>query len=345
MSAPTAKVWSSKSRVAGSLVALYVAYRLVKSWRALRRVKHRDGVVPQSIQGQIGQSDSPLQHFFVNAQGLYIYTHSWEVANPKAIIFIVHGLGEHCLRYHHFATKLNEKGYSVFTMDNQGHGQSGGDRIHVEDFANFADDYWQYAKRIVARLAPKGQSDLPRFIMGHSLGGLITARLLTEKEGAQEFFKGAILSAPAIKPDPATASPQLIQISKYLAAIMPRLEVSALNAAFISRDQSVVWMYKKDILNASQPVQAHLGYQIFKSMALVTKPDTMAKFTIPVHFVHGTNDRLTVMSGSQEFHDGIASKDKSIKIYEDYMHEMINEPRRERDIVIGDLIGWLDARV
>eukprot|EP00475_Leptophrys_vorax_P026121 TRINITY_DN3665_c0_g1_i1.p1 TRINITY_DN3665_c0_g1~~TRINITY_DN3665_c0_g1_i1.p1 ORF type:complete len:359 (+),score=62.38 TRINITY_DN3665_c0_g1_i1:25-1077(+) len=343
--AAPSKYWT-RGRIAGGVVALFVAYRIVKRLTELRRVKHsKDTVVPQSIQGQIGQSDSPLSHFFVNAQGLFIYTHSWEVPHPKGIIFIIHGLGEHCLRYQYLATKFNEAGYSVFAMDNQGHGQSGGDRMHVEKFIDFADDYWQFVQRVVARLAPKGQTDLPRFLLGHSLGGQIAIRLLLARDAAQDgYFRGVILSSPAIKPDPATASPQLQALVSMLASIVPRLEVSPLNPAFVSRDQSIVWNYKKDRLNLAKPMEAHFAYEVIKSFAFTLQTSNLSKFKTPVFVIHGTQDKMTTPQGSQQFFDGIQSEDKTIKLYEDYYHEMFNEPRNEREVVIKDVLTWVEAR-
>ena len=88
----------------------------------------------------------------------------------KTSWIIVHGLCEHSGRYDYVTAKFNACGYSVYRFDNRGHGRSGGDRGYVNDFNEFIDD----AEKIVD-MVKKANPKIPVFMLGHSMGGFITA--------------------------------------------------------------------------------------------------------------------------------------------------------------------------
>lgn len=62
---------------------------------------------------------------------LYCYLFD-KVENPKGVVMVVHGMGEHMGRYIHFAEYLNSRGYIVFGDDHRGHGfsETDADRGH-----------------------------------------------------------------------------------------------------------------------------------------------------------------------------------------------------------------------
>jgi alpha-beta hydrolase superfamily lysophospholipase len=47
-------------------------------------------------------------------------------------------------------------------------------------------------------------------------------------------------------------------------------------------------------------------------------------------------------SASVRLHEGAASADKTLVLYDGLYHEIFNEP--ERDRVLGDVVRWMDAR-
>ena len=158
----------------------------------------------------------------------------------KAIVFISHGLGEHILRYEHLARFLNANGYSVFGMDHQGHGQSEGDRTHVVKFQDYVDDYLFFVEKIVHE-----QPKLPKFMIAHSMGGLIGAQVA---RFSPTLWNGVILSGPLLKPDPKLASPFMIFITRFLANFLPKLGVETIPASNLSHDKQVIEKYQTDPL-------------------------------------------------------------------------------------------------
>ncbi len=116
------------------------------------------------------------------------YRH-WHVDNARGAVLLVHGLGEHSGRYQHLAEMFNARGLAVLAPDHLGHGESPGHRVFVQHF----DDYLLGARELRAVIAQQ-YPQVPCFILGHSMGGLITGRLLLED---QDQYQGALLSGPA----------------------------------------------------------------------------------------------------------------------------------------------------
>ena len=63
---------------------------------------------------------------------------------------------------------------------------------------------------------------------------------------------------------------------------------------------------------------------------------------MPLLIMHGTADKATVCRGSQFFYDHAGSSDKTLKLYEGHVHDLLSDLDRER--VMADIVAWLDAR-
>ena len=125
--------------------------------------------------------------YFKNKQGQSIFHQQWLPDNkPNAMLLICHGLNEHSGRYHHLAKFFTEKGYGVFGFDQIGHGKSDGTRSFVKDFPTFTDPILVSLDKI-KEINP----DVPIFLLGHSLGGLICISFLIDY---QEIIQGAVIS-------------------------------------------------------------------------------------------------------------------------------------------------------
>ena len=131
-------------------------------------------------------------YFFGDAKRRLFYQ-SWRVESPQGIIFITHGLSENTDRYESLARFLNEDGWSVYAWDLRGHGRSSGLRGFVKNFRLFERDLIHFAHFIL-----KKEKSLPVVFIGHSLGGLITARSLYHEENIVSSAAGVCLLAPAI---------------------------------------------------------------------------------------------------------------------------------------------------
>ena len=260
-----------------------------------------------------------------------IYYQCWlPEGEPKAILLIVHGLAEHSGRYMNVVNHFVPSGYAVYGIDHIGHGKSGGARVFVERFQDYTKPLRKYFDMI-----QDWQPEKHIFLIGHSLGGLISAAYLL---GHQDELSGAVLSGPGIKvPDNISAA--TIFVGNMLSIIIPKAGLIRLDAKSISRDPVVVDAYVNDPLVYTGKTTARLGTEILKTMRHVTKYAT--KIMLPIMIVQGSDDKLVDPSGAQLLYDLVGSEDKTIKIYDGFYHEVFNEPEHEQ--VLNDVKTWIEA--
>ena len=270
---------------------------------------------------------------FNGVRNFSIYYQGWlPDKDVKAVILIVHGLGEYCGRYINVVNHFVPLGYAVYGLDHIGHGKSEGLREGIEHFEDFTDNLTVYYNMVKV-----WQPNKPIFLLGHSLGGLIGTYYLLDH---QADFTGAIISAPVIKISD-SISPLTITMSKILSAIAPKAGVLALDVTSISRDPEVVNTYANDPLVFHGKTPARLAAEMLRAMARVTAE--VGKISLPFITVQGGSDKLVDPDGTRMLYEKSSSKDKTIKIYDGLYHEVFNEP--EREVVLKDVETWLKAHI
>ncbi len=127
--------------------------------------------------------------------GTSLYTEWFETRaeKRKGLALIAHGYAEHCGRYHEVARVLTGAGFSTLSFDFRGHGKSDGKRGHTRRFRDYLDDT-ETALHELDRRA--GDDELPVLLLGHSNGGLIALRLLSDPTRAPHRIKGAVITSP-----------------------------------------------------------------------------------------------------------------------------------------------------
>ncbi|MEO0557706.1 MAG: lysophospholipase [Bacteroidota bacterium] len=267
-----------------------------------------------------------------SADGTTLFTRRWTPDVPTiAHLFIVHGVLEHSGRYAYTASHLMQHGIQVHALDLRGHGQSEGPRATVSSFAEYSDDV---AMALVPLLAESG--DVPVYLMGHSMGGLVAARLTVDH--GLRGIAGLILSSPALAVD---APAPLRALAPAIARWLPRVPVSKLDLSLLSHDPAIVRARREDPLCIHSSVRAALGYEIIRSIEHVRL--RVDAFTAPLYVFHGTADAVTMPEGSEWIIENAPSDDKTLKLYEGFYHETLNE--LGRDTVLADLTDWILARV
>lgn len=270
---------------------------------------------------------------FQSADGTTIYSESWlPDAEPRAVVMIVHGLGEHIGRYSHVAPKLVDAGYAVYGLDHHGHGKSGGEpRTYFDRFDQPLDDLKEYLHTI--KITHPGKKI---FMYGHSLGSLITLSfaLRYQQELAGLVISGSTLAVETTQPA------VMLAAASVLNKIAPKLAITPpVPSTTLSRDEAVSRAYDADPLVEHGNVRVRMGYQII-SMSRYVKAH-LSELKLPIFIFHGAADQLTPPPGSQLVYDGAGSTDKTLKFYDNLRHETHNEP--EQGMVIDNIIQWLNA--
>lgn len=316
-------LWDRKGWLLGSLACLY----LYKKLKYLSQSKHTE-----QLSGKQLPVDSTLfpQFFQSTEHSLWLYHRAWEVVSPRAIVFIIHGYGEHIGRYDHLAQAFNSAGISVYGLDHVGHGQSQGDRAYVETLNHYVVDALTYVKITETNFKQKYNKTVPTFLLGHSMGGLVAVQMMRQSfEKGTPFhdelwpWNGCILSAPALAPDPSTASPTLRFLAKLLSNVLPKLGLQPLGVDTVSRVPQVRLLYEADRLNYNGDMLARWGMEMLRNMEDVRS--NLHTINWPFLLFMGTADRIVHREGVDNFAQFTLSDDKTIKFFSGGYHELHND--------------------
>lgn len=269
--------------------------------------------------------------YFNDAQGRRIYHQHWlPEGTPRGAVILAHGLGEHSGRYMNVVNALAPAGYALYGLDHLGHGKSAGQRVYVDSFDEYIVTLRRFWEMVVG-----WQPNLPRFLIGHSMGGLIAGLFLTRYS---QDVTGAVLSAPAAKLPPET-SILTIALGRIFSSLTPKMGLAALDSSGVSRDPEVVSAYRSDPLVYTGKITARLAVEIMLSMQRLERD--AGNIRAPLLILQGTADRLVNPAGSALLYERASSPDKTLKQYDGLYHEVFNEP--EHDTVLRDVVEWLNA--
>lgn len=268
--------------------------------------------------------------------GTSFYIRGWEPNNkkPKALLTLIHGLGEHTGRYLHVGKTMTDAGYALVGIDLRGHGRSGGSRGHFPSLTVVMQDIRQFFKYLVQRYP-----DIPHFLYGHSLGGLLS---LTYALHYPAGLNGVVVTGAALR-SPLQEQKAKVAMANVLGSILPTVTIpSGLDATTISRDAEVVKKYVNDQF-VHDKTSLGLGKAAIKAIEYCFVH--AKEFKPPLLIMHGAADKLTFSSGSEDFAT-LASEnnnDVTLKLWDGLYHEVHNEP--EKTEVFKLMIEWLDKRL
>jgi acylglycerol lipase len=260
-----------------------------------------------------------------------LYWQGWlPAADPRGLLLICHGMGEHAGRYVTVLDELVPEGWAVSGLDHRGHGRSAGTRVHVRDYAHFLADFDTFRRAVRDR-----HPDLRPFLLGHSMGGQIALAYALDH---QDDLAGLVLSAPALA---APKVPRLVRSAATLVArVAPTLRRSVVDLSTISRDDAVVADYRADALvHHGHPTLALVLAMVDQMEQL---PARLRELRLPLLVQHGTADRICDPEGSRALEMSVGTADLTVRWYDGLWHEIYHEPERARPL--ADLREWLDAR-
>ena len=291
---------------------------------------------------------------FTGCDGLRLFWRSWRPQGaPRAVVVLVHGVGEHCGRYANLVAPLVADGFAVYGYDHRGHGRSPGPRVHVERWAQYRDDLTAFLELVAAR-----EPDAPLVLYGHSMGSLVVLDHLVERaepavgrragEGAGAAprqaaapppLAGAVVSGVALQPA-GVGKPHQVVMARLLSRVAPRLVVDlGIRPGELTSDPDGLAAALGDPLLTSK---ATVRWGAESMAALRRVRAGLPRIELPLLVLHGADDPLNRPAGARELLDAVRSADTTLHLYPGVRHEPHNDVGHDQ--VAADVSEWL-ARV
>jgi len=285
-----------------------------------------------------------------STQGPTLHSFAVPVAQPRAVVGILHGYADYGARYAHVMDAWAERGITSLAIDLRGHGRAEGRRGHCERFADYLDDAAELAAAVRAH-AP----GVPAVLFGHSFGGLIASRVAIAHDGsalagqaasgngngggASSFWRALALTSPFFG-----VAIQVPQIKVVAGRIMSRIfpafaQGSGLHGSQMTHDEELARAYDADPLSF-KTVRARWFTETSAAQdaAIAAAP----KLRLPLYVVVGADDPVVSVPRARAFYDAAGSTDKTWDAREGLFHEVLNEPSAGRQIA-DRLAEWILA--
>lgn len=262
--------------------------------------------------------------------GTDLFWQTWEPRHePRGVVCLMHGFGEHSARYHHLATFLVRAGYAVMAIDARGHGRSGGRRAHVQDF----DEYPRDLDRLVAE-AEERWPDQHLVVFGHSNGGLIALHHALMNPGRAAAyaitspFLGFQVKVPAWKAG----------LGNLMSSVWPTLAIpTELSPDVLTHDREVVQKYANDPL-VTDVATARWFTETKEAQRRILK--NAAQVRAPFLFLVAGSDELADPATAEEVYHELGSPEREFEIFPDLLHEVMNESEWQR--LSRRVLGWFE---
>ncbi len=271
--------------------------------------------------------------YFEGVGRLRLHYRTWEAERPSAGIMVVHGLFEHSRRYEELGDYMAGCGFSTFAMDLRGHGASEGRRGHVRHFDVLLQDLDRF-RREVQGLLPL---DLPLFLLGHSMGGLVGIRYLEEYDAP---LAGAIITSPWL----GTAMPVprwQAALANVLTRVLPAFPFPfRVDPGILTHDDERAADYRDDA-QIHSTITPRLFTEAARAIELALRRGE--RISVPVHFMIAGEDRLVDGARNQAFARSLPSDRVSVEVLPGMYHEVLQERGRAR--VLGEIRDWITDRL
>jgi len=234
---------------------------------------------------------------------------------PKALVGIIHGYADHAERYRHVQDAWASRAIGSVAIDLRGHGRADGPRGYCARFEEFIDDAGE-----LARVVRDRAGDVPRFLFGHSFGGLVAARSAIADATP---WKGLILSSPYF----ALALPvprAKVLAGKIASVIAPRLGLAAgIRGDQLTHDAARARAYEEDPLVFKK---ARARWFVETQRATQAALAQAGSLSLPLYMLFGEADPILSIDAAKKFYEAAGSKNKKFASMPGLLHEILNEP-------------------
>ncbi len=263
-----------------------------------------------------------------NNCGTSLHFKHWPLPEARAVVCLVHGVGEHIGRYDHVAHFFSKKNIATIGFDHQGHGRSEGKRGHTEGLNSMMDDV-----DLLLKLAGEKYPDLPIFLYGHSMGGNIVLNDVLRRKPA---ITGLIATGPWIRL-PKHPSKLLVVFAQVMNFVWHDLtQNNGLDTNGLSNDPAVIEAYLDDPMVHNQ-ISVKTGYELLGGAKFLD--EFTGAMPCPTLLMHGGNDPITSPKGTSDFAKRTKG-DLTWKEWPGLKHEIHNEPQQAE--VLAFLVEWME---
>jgi alpha-beta hydrolase superfamily lysophospholipase len=267
---------------------------------------------------------------FTANDGVPLWGSSWRAPAPRAVLSLLHDIGEHSGRYDQVAGALIDAGFSLAAADLRGHGHSGGLRGHIPSYEALLDDAAMLLQETARRFP-----GLPVFLYGQGLGGNIALNYCLRR---RPQLAGALVTSPWLAPRE-KASRRKVIWRAALNRVRPATTVARPPASEqLSGDPAVAAAYRRDPL-VHRRASARLYHGVME--AGQSAVERAAAFPLPLLLMHGESDRFASPFASQAFCN--AALVCTFRLWPRLRHELYHE--RERAAVLAEMVAWLNAQL
>jgi len=248
-------------------------------------------------------------------EGEKIFSQKWIVdGTSKAVLVLVHGLGEHIGRYAHVAEFFTQHNVSFYGFDHRGHGRSSGKRGHIGNSQFFIDDIDK-----IIETAKKENHGTPIFLYGHSLGGNM---VLYYSLKVKPDLKGIICTSPGLGTG-VPVPPVKLFAAKILKSLLPSMTMdNGLDVDNLSHDPNVIKAYKEDPL-VHPMISSKLAMDMFANGDWII--ENASHFSLPILLLQGSEDHIVNLEKTKEFAENVPVSLLTFKIFDGLYHELHNE--------------------
>ena len=285
-------------------------------------------------------TELPIIRSFQDEQGIEIKFYEWPVAEPKAVVQIAHGLGEHARRYDQMAAVLNRAGFSVYADDHRGHGQTGLGQIErkqIKKLGNLGQGGMDATFKQVldfSKLIKSENPNKPLVLLGHSWGSFIAQKVINK---SSDLYDAVVLSGSALTMPGYLATGDFNKVWKKLPG--------STGYEWLSRDVEVQKKFVADPLTFLAAAMQVFG--VANSLKLFGTPSKNVRSDLPILVQVGEADPIGGEYSNKALVEAYRKKsgikDIELFVYHDARHEIYNE--LNKDEIIQDLIKWINIRI
>ncbi|MFT5713177.1 MAG: lysophospholipase [Glaciecola sp.] len=250
--------------------------------------------------------------------------------SPKGVIIAIHGGMAHSGDWELPAQFYNQKGYELHALDLPGHGtyaEINPGKKNLLDIENF-DIYVEHVHDLVSSLQSESP-DLPIYIFGHSMGGLIALLYGVGLGKDQKYIRGFGISAPWLKNK--TKSPVPVFIINLLARFLPTLAIPLkIDLSHLTHDEAVLKRHQIDIDCGLRGGMATPRFALISQRAQDHLEAKLLNWNdYPLAVAIAGMDRLADPQFTRAQMDCIKSPVIQYRYYENNLHENFNEVNRQ----------------